>query len=124
MQKKIALYRTLALAGYFGLLLLNLLWFTIISPAIHTPVALILIATLIPLLFPLKGLLHGKPYTYAWSSFLTFYYFFIAVDFAFNNIDDKLYGYIQLFFSVLMFIGCIFYARYATRASKTDNNPN
>ncbi len=108
----------MALTGYFGLIILNLTWFTVISPAVNVPKSYILAVMLIPLLFPLRGLLNGKPYTYAWSSFLTLFYFFIGVDFAYNNIDDKLYGYLQIVFSILMFIGAIFYSRFATQAAK------
>jgi uncharacterized membrane protein len=84
----------------------------------HAPKSYILAATLIPLLFPLRGLLSGKPYTYAWSSFITLFYFFIGVDFAYNNIDDQVYGYLSILLSVMMFIGSIFYSRFATQQAK------
>lgn len=118
MLKNYHLYKAIALLGYFGLIILNLTWFTVISPAVHVPKSYILAVMLVPLLFPLRGLLGGKPYTYAWSSFLTFFYFFIGVDFAYNNDSDKVYGYLLIILSILMFIGCIFYSRFATQQAK------
>ena len=65
--------RILALCGYFGLLLLLPLWYGWLSPS-QLPLGLVLGFLLVPLLFPLRGLLQGRPYTYAWATFLALFY--------------------------------------------------
>jgi len=66
--------------GYFVLLALLLNWLTWLSPPRGVPVALALVLLTVPLLFPLRGLLHGRPYTHAWTSFLALLYFAFGID--------------------------------------------
>lgn len=65
----------LAIAIYLGLislLLVSTLWLDPPPARLMSPLLLILIG---PLLFPLRGLLHGRRYTIAWSSMLILLYF-------------------------------------------------
>ena len=52
-----------ALTGYFGLFGVLLLWYAWLEPSSRLPTALVLILLVGPLLMPLRGLLHGRPYT-------------------------------------------------------------
>ncbi|MBL8247941.1 MAG: DUF2069 domain-containing protein, partial [Candidatus Competibacter sp.] len=54
-----SIWRKVALTGYFGLFWLLLFWFAWLEPPDRAPVALVLILLVGPLLFPLRGLLHG-----------------------------------------------------------------
>ena len=74
----------------------------------------------LPLMFPLRGLLHGRAYTYAWTSFLALYYFFIGVGDAYSDNVDRLYGIIMVVASVGLFLGCMLYARYQGRADQAQ----
>ena len=110
------LSRWTALIGYFGLLILLLNWFSWISPPHQVPRALILIVLVVPLMFPLRGLLHGKTYTHAWTSFLSLFYFAIGVDIAYTVPADRWLAIAMTTFSLLLFAGSIFFPFYTKKA--------
>jgi len=64
----------LALGAYLALIALSVLWEGWLAPAAYAPPGLWLTLKSVPLLLPLFGLLHGKPYTYAWASMLMLVY--------------------------------------------------
>ena len=109
--------RWTALAGYFGLLGLIVSWFTVIAPPVQVPRSLLLIVLAVPLLLPLRGLLHARRYTHQWVSFLSLFYFMIGVDVWFNRGPDQSWlGALMVLFSLLLFAGSIFFARYTPLA--------
>ena len=110
------LARWTALGGYYGLLILLLNWYTWYSPPTQVPRALLIIVLLGPLLIPMRGLLHARPYTHAWASFLALPYFALGVDIIYTSEVDRWLGAAQVGFSVLMFFGCVYFPRYARRA--------
>lgn len=103
---------TSTLVGYFGLLVLILAWNTWLSPPSVLPVALVLIMFAGPLLLPLRGLLHGKLYTYKWVNFLAMFYFVHGVVEAYSNPPERLLAILEVIFSVVFFLGSVFYTRY------------
>lgn len=115
LARRTLIARWTALVGYFGLLIVLLNWFTWLSPPTQFPRAFLLIVLVVPLLFPLRGLLHGRTYTHSWTSFLSLLYFAIGIDVAFNNLPDRLLALSVVLFSLLLFIGCVFYAYYEKR---------
>lgn len=65
----------LAVSAYLALIALLLLWLVWLDPpsaALRAPALLLLLG---PLLLPLRGLLHGRRYTVAWSTLLILLYF-------------------------------------------------
>lgn len=108
-------WRLAALAGYFGLLALLLNWFTWIAPPSRFPVSFALILLTVPLLFPLRGLLHGRPYTHAWTSFLSLFYFAFGVDAIAAASDPAWLGWTAVVTSILWFAGCVGYVRATGR---------
>lgn len=116
MKPNTAFY-TLALAGFFGLLGTILIWHAWLKPAGKHPVALILIVLLVPLLFPLRGLLHGKPYTHAWASMLSLFYFCLGIMHAWSEPAARGYGMSLTVFSLMFFIGTICYVRYSRQSN-------
>lgn len=119
------LSRWTTLVGYFGLLILLLNWFSWISPPQQVPRALILIVLVVPLMFPLRGLLHGKTYTHAWTSFLSLFYFAIGVDIAYTVPADRWLATAMTVFSLLLFTGSIFFPYYTKKAKKArQENPH
>ncbi|MEF8834392.1 MAG: DUF2069 domain-containing protein [Halofilum sp. (in: g-proteobacteria)] len=105
-------YRAATLAGYFGLLALLLNWFTWIAPPERMPIPLVLILTTVPLLFPLRGLLHGRPYTHAWASFLALPYFILGVDAVAAGTEPVWLGWAAIVFSTTLFTASVGYTRY------------
>jgi len=110
-----ALYLTLS--GYFLLLILLFVWHILLFPAEKQP-WLIFGFIIAPLLFPLKGLLNEKPYTYAWTSFVILLYFIHGVVEAWANEEQRLLASIEIFLSVQVYVGAIYFARLQGRALK------
>lgn len=115
MTPKISLYLTLS--GYFALLLLLLIWHGFVFPAEKQPWLLVMFI-ITPLLFPLKGLLNEKPYTYAWTSFVILLYFIHGVVEVWANQNERIFALIEIYLSVQVYIGAIYYARLQGRALK------
>ncbi len=114
----IKLSRATTLIAWFALFMLLLLWNTILAPSKHFPVALVLVVMVGPLLFPLRGLLHGKPYTHAWASFLIMLYFAHGVQEAWVNPGERIYALLEILLSVIFYTAAITYAKLRGRQMK------
>lgn len=116
----IPVYRWIALAGYFFLLIsLYLLLFIFNKPEPHNmlPALLFYIG---PLMFPLRGLLAGKAYTHAWAGYLALFYFIVGVWYAGAEVD-RFIGVLITLASIVFFVGAIMYARMQGKADKAEN---
>ena len=102
-----------ALAGFFGLFVLLMLWNTVLSPSTHFPVALILLVVITPLLLPMRGLLNRKPRSCAWAAYLSLIYFIHGSAEAYANADERLYASLEIILSLMLFFGTTFYIRLA-----------
>ena len=111
MIKPLVVARWATLLGYFGLFALLLLWFTLLAPSQRYPTSLVLIVFIGPLLFPLRGLLHGRKYTHAWTGFLVLIYFIHGVVESWANPAERGLALLEIFFSLLLFFGCLFFIR-------------
>ncbi|MCB1825953.1 MAG: DUF2069 domain-containing protein [Candidatus Competibacteraceae bacterium] len=113
-----------ALTGYFGLFGVLLLWYAWLEPSNRLPTALVLILLVGPLLVPLRGLLHGRPYTYAWTSFLALFYFMVGVFNVAGPMVHPWMAWLEIGCSVLLFSGAVLYARSRSREWRaTANGP-
>lgn len=110
-----------ALSGYFGLFGLLLLWFAWLEPPSRSLVALTLLLWVGPLLFPVRGLLRGRSYTHVWSSFLALFYFAFGVFHAAGPMARPWLAWLEIGFSVLWFLGAIFYVGAGARAGAGAN---
>jgi len=111
-------WHAVALTGYFGLfgvLVSRLAW---LEPPSRTPVSLALLLLGGPLLFPLRGLLHGRPYTCAWTSFLALFYFAAAVFGLAGPMERPWLAWLELGFSLLLFLGAVSYVRARAREAR------
>ncbi len=114
---KAVFFRYLALSSYFGLLLSLLTWIIIGEHADNFPTYALIIIAIFPLLFPLRGLLHGKPYTHAWYSFLLLFYFLHGVGELYSSDSFNLYPFLEILFSTISFISSITYIRVNAKMS-------
>ncbi len=121
---KIEISHSITLAGYFGLLILLLNWFTWYSPPQEIPRSLVLIFVVVPLLTPLRGLLYGKRRTHQWANFLALPYFAMGIDYAFNYGVDAHLGWLVILFSLMFWIGCIYYSKYTGPVRTNKARPN
>jgi len=104
----------LALAGYLGLFFLLLVWISWIRPPVSIPRSVALLVIVGPLLFPLRGLLNGKRYTFSWAHFLALIYFTLGVGNAAES-ATRILGIAEIVFSVMWFLGCVFYLRWQSK---------
>lgn len=101
-----------ALAGFFGLFVLLMLWHTVLAPPVRFPVALILLITVTPLLLPMRGLLSGKPKSCAWAAYISMLYFVHGSIETYSNPDERYYAALEVVFSLMLFLGAIGYVRW------------
>jgi len=102
-----------ALAGFFGLFVLLMLWNTVLSPSTRFPVALVLLVAVTPLLLPMRGLLDRNPRSCAWAAYVSLIYFLHGTAEAYVNPDERLYASLEVMLSLMLFFGTAFYVRLA-----------
>lgn len=101
----------LLLGGYFGIMLLLPVWYGWLAPPqLITPqLALLLLG--LPLFTPLRGLLHARRYTIAWSLFLSLLYFTHGSMEAYGNSVARGLALGEIALSLAWFVGGIAYLR-------------
>lgn len=104
--------KKIALFGYFSLLFYMPLWLLVLSPSEALSASTTLLLFTLPLLFPLKGLLQGNPFTYAWSNFIVLIYFLHSLTTLWVLPSDRVWAVLELIFASAMFLGCSYYAKY------------
>jgi len=106
-------YLNIAKIGYFGLLAIVPLWHLALhlSPLGINPYLIVAI-WLVPLLFPLKGIVSNNPYTFAWSAFLALLYMMHSVVILYSSPAERVIASIELIFSLFFLMGCIYFAKY------------
>lgn len=105
-------YQRFALVGYIGLLILMPTWMLWLSPREEYSTGFVIGLYIVPLLFPLKGIIQDKPYTYAWANFIVILYFLHGFTLLWVAQDELIFVLLELVFATCMFIGCTYYARY------------
>lgn len=110
----------LGMIGYLGLFLLLILWIGWIQPPATLPRSLVLILLGVPLLFPLRGQLHGRPYTFAWAHFMALLYFAVGIFYAAEK-ATLIFGLLIILFSLMWFLGCVLYPRWQSQFEATNN---
>ena len=109
----ISFSRHITLLSYIALIVVLVAWHGLLDPA---PVLLALL--LLPLVFPLKGILQSNPYTHAWSSFLILIYFIHGIIEAYANPAVRMWALLEVLFSVSFYIGAVLFARLRGRELK------
>ncbi|PKF63636.1 DUF2069 domain-containing protein [Psychromonas sp. psych-6C06] len=111
-------YKLMARVGYFSLLLLIPIWHLWLSPPLlGVSPWLVVSIWFIPLLFPLKGILQGNPYTFAWCGFLALLYMMHAIVIIYSAYLDAIsmelaMGILELIFASVFLMGNIYFAKY------------
>ena len=113
----VVLFRWITLFGYFGLIILITSWLLFIDPVPDEQKSIKILLGVGPLMFPLRGLLHGRVYTHQWSMYLALFYFVVGIWFA-GAEEDRLFGILICSFSLIFFIGTMLYARFKGREEK------
>jgi uncharacterized membrane protein len=120
-SKQDALY-WVACTSLIGLIILLILWETVLAPL--RPGGSWMVIKVIPLFFPLRGVLKRQIYTLQWSSMFILIYFTEGVVRARSDILplSNMLAWIEIFLSVVFFMSSITYLRPHKRAAKARNN--
>lgn len=101
----------LLIGGHLATLCIIVAWYAWLSPSARLPTGFILLILGLPLLLPLRGILHGRRYTVAWSLFLALAYLIHALVEGYSTPADRLYAGIELIAAMTWFIAGIGYIR-------------
>ncbi|KMT66553.1 DUF2069 domain-containing protein [Catenovulum maritimum] len=111
--QKIKTAKLIALIGFFGIFLLVPIWHLWLAPPMEGMSKTFVMAIwFTPLLFPLKGLVQGKPYTYAWSNFVCMFYFLHSLTLIYASEHERMLAGIEFVFSLTWFLGACYYAKW------------
>ena len=109
-QTKLSRLRWAAVASVLGLIVLSLLWERWLAPI--RPGGSWLMLKAIPLLLPLRGLLHGKRYTYQWSSLLILAYLTEGLVRATSDTGtSQMLAVIEVILSTIYFVSVLMFCR-------------
>ena len=72
------------------------IWLLLLNPSQGLNPWLSTVMFIIPLLFPLKGILAGNPYTFAWSNFVVMLYFLHSLTTLWVSEDDRIWAALEL----------------------------
>ncbi len=108
----------LALTGFFGLFALLMLWPTVLAPAVHFPVALILLLSVTPLLLPMRGLLDRNLRSCSWAAYVSLIYFIHGSVEAYSNSSERFYALLEVALSLALFFGAAFFVRFSGQRPK------
>jgi uncharacterized membrane protein len=111
MSTKVKVYRYLALIGHLGLLTWMTIWYLILSDSRDYSNTFVIVIYLLPLVLPLYGIIKAKPYTHAWSCFIVLWYLMHSVTVMYVEPSFIIHAIVELFFVVMMFVGCSMFAR-------------
>ena len=105
---------TLSRLGYLALVLLLGGWF--IGQGINGEYTLLFsLLWIVPLLLPIKGILKGNPYTYAWASFILCLYMLHALTLLYVTTDALAFAIIEVLLIGALLVAFPFYARIRGR---------
>ncbi|QYJ73050.1 DUF2069 domain-containing protein [Shewanella sp. FJAT-51649] len=105
---------TLSRLGYLALVLLLGGWF--IGQGINGEYTLLFsLLWLVPLLLPVRGILKGNPYTYAWASFILCLYMLHALTLLYVTTDALVFAIIEVLLIGTLLVAFPFYARIRGR---------
>jgi uncharacterized membrane protein len=115
------IWRHLACLSYFALLFWILIWNAWIDPPY--PAALLLLMLLTPLALALRGILYAQPYSHAWLTLLTPFYFSLGIGNAYANATARLYGCGLMLLSLILFISAIAFVRTKRQKGRRTDRP-
>lgn len=111
-------YHILACISLIALIILLILWEMVLVPL--RPNGSWLVLKVIPLLFPLRGILMRQNYTMQWSSMMILLYFTEGVVRASSDIStlSRALAGLEILLSVSFFLGAILYLRPFKKVAK------
>jgi len=120
--RHVTLTRLLAVSCLMGLIVLGLAWELWLAPLRAGGTLLAL--KVLPLCFPLTGLLKNRMYTYRWLSLMIWLYFTEGVVRAWSDATPSHYlALVEVVLCVVLFIACALHVRLRLKHAKSTS-PN
>ncbi|MES3015897.1 MAG: DUF2069 domain-containing protein [Pseudomonadota bacterium] len=111
----IAWTRAVAVGSVIALIVLGMAWELWLAPTGNRTLAL----KVVPLLFPLAGLLRNRMYTYRWLSLMVWLYFTEGIVRATSDRGAGVWlGAIEVLLCLLLFAACAAHVRWRLRNAK------
>ena len=100
-SKKFAYH--LQIYSYLSLIAFITAWIVVISPPQTFPISLVLIVCVLPLLLPMRGVLHGRDTSSNWATYLSLLYLMHGISEVYAAPDTRWLGAIEIVLSSLLF---------------------
>jgi len=100
------LWRALAGVGIVGLITLCVVWNGWLTPVQSIPRSIEIALLVAPLLYFVRGVLHGNRDTFIAVMLVSFVYMLMGIWYAFSA-EEKIYGYLMIVFSLFLFFGSL-----------------
>jgi len=106
----VATTRFLAVGSLLGLIILGLAWELVLAPI--RPGGSLLALKVVPLCFPLAGLLKNRMYTYRWVSLMVWLYFTEGAVRAYSDkAPSNYYAMLEVLLCLSLFVACALHVR-------------
>ncbi|MDA0425841.1 DUF2069 domain-containing protein [Stutzerimonas frequens] len=112
LKPRLRLSRAISLASFFGLAALLVVWNLVFADLHGARIWVVLSIQLIPLLLVAPGMIAGSPRAHAWTCFIVNLYFIQGVLAAIDP-ARMVYGWLEAFISLTLFIAALLYTRWA-----------
>ncbi|WP_028489142.1 DUF2069 domain-containing protein [Thiothrix lacustris] len=116
-MKLLMLWRTLSVGGLLGLIFWIILWNGWLTPEQYVPRWLELLVLLAPLMYLVRGILHGRIPTSVHAILISLLYIIVGFWFAISP-PEQLYGYLMLVFSTSLYLGSFMTAKVLGERAK------
>jgi uncharacterized membrane protein len=114
-SSKVVTTRFLAVGSLLGLILLGLAWELVLAPI--RPGGSLLALKVVPLCFPLAGLLKNRMYTYRWVSLMVWLYFTEGIVRAYSDkAPSNYYAMLEVLLCLSLFVACALHVRLRLNA--------
>ena len=100
------------LIGYWGLILLIPIWNLWWYPSQLYSNQALTVVWLLPLVFPMFGLLKGKAYTHAWSGFIAVLYICHGLTALITSFDEIIAIILEIILATMFLLGGMYFARW------------
>jgi uncharacterized membrane protein len=122
MKNSVNMTRWLAVGSVLGLIVLGVAWELVLAPI--KPGGSLLALKVLPLCFPLAGLLKNKMYTYRWVSLMVWLYFTEGVVRAYSDrAPSSYYAMLETALCIALFTACALHVRLRLKAAATPTEP-
>ncbi len=101
--------------GFLGLVIYYPFLFTILEPETNSLSYITITLFWVPLLFAIKGIIQGNPYTFAWSNFVIMWCYLHGLTAIWTYSGNKFFIAIELVLLTCAFIGNTYFARFRGR---------